>query len=176
MESQYDSYKLVRGFYTLLERRCVFRSKRSFTTRINNIGNNINNDAGSNNIATVNTTYIDPFTIRKDLFEESSKRGFALTNYERAEIMNTVASRLCASADNIADDMWSDLEENMILEQFYKISPEQLIAWYNLSLMQTLLFNCTKLEFYVHGGLNWKRILRDVKRLGLNVQICRCRH
>jgi predicted nuclease of restriction endonuclease-like RecB superfamily len=167
MESQYDSYKLVRGFYTLLERRCVFRSKRSFTTRINNIGNNINNDAGSNNIATVNTTYIDPFTIRKDLFEESSKRGFALTNYERAEIMNTVASRLCASADNIADDMWSDLEENMILEQFYKISPEQLIAWYNLSLMQTLLFNCTKLEFYVHGGSNWKRILRDVKRLGL---------
>ncbi len=66
MESQYDSYKLVRGFYTLLERRCVFRSKRSFTTRINNIGNNINNDAGSNNIATVNTTYIEPFTIRKD--------------------------------------------------------------------------------------------------------------
>ena len=104
------------------------------------------------------------------LFEESSKRGFALTNYERAEIMNTVASRLCASADNIAEDMWSDLEENMILEQFYKISPEQLIAWYNLSLMQTLLFNCTRLEFYVHGGSNWKRILRDVKRLGLIVQ------
>ena len=116
---------------------------------------------------------LNPFTIRKDLFEESSKRGFALTNYERAEIMNTVASRLCASADNIAEDMWSDLEENMILEQFYKISPEQLIAWYNLSLMQTLLFNCTKLEFYVHGGSNWKRILRDVKRLGLmsNLQI-----
>jgi uncharacterized protein len=179
MESRYDGYKLVRGFYTLLERRSVFRSKRSIiATRINNIGNNINNGAGNNNIATVNTTYIDPFTIRKDLFEESSKRGFALTNYERTEIMNTVASRVGASADNITNDMWSDLEENTILEQFYKLSPEQLIAWYNLSLMQTLLFNCTKLEFYVHGGLNWKRILRDVKRLGLmyNLQLQTLQH
>jgi len=179
MESRYDGYKLVRGFYTLLERRSVFRSKRSIiATRINNIGNNINNGAGNNNIATDNTTYIDPFTIRKDLFEESSKRGFALTNYERAEIMNTVASRVGASADNITDEMWSDLEENTILEQFYKLSPEQLIAWYNLSLMQTLLFNCTKLEFYVHGGLNWKRILRDVKRLGLmyNLQLQTLQH
>jgi uncharacterized protein len=178
MESQYDGYKLVRGFYTLLERRCVFRSKRSIATGINNIDNNINNGAGNNNIATVHTTYIDPFTIRRDLFEESSKRGFALTNYERTEIMNTVASRVGAVADNIAEDMWSDLEENMILEQFYKISPEQLIAWYNLSLMQTLLFNCIKLEFYVHGGSNWKRILRDVKRLGLmyNLQLQTLQH
>ncbi len=178
MESQYDGYKLVRGFYTLLERRCEFRSKGSIATRINNIGNNINNGAGNNNTDTIHTTYIDPFTIRKDLFEESSKRGYALTNYERTEIMNTVASRVAASADNIAEDMWSDLEENMILEQFYKISPERLIAWYNLSLMQTLLFNCIKLEFYVHGGSNWKRILRDVKRLGLmyNLQLQTLQH
>ncbi|MDQ3836234.1 MAG: DUF790 family protein, partial [Thermoproteota archaeon] len=40
-------------------------------------------------------------------------------------------------------------------------------GWYNLSLMQTLLFNCTKLDFYISGGLNWKRVLRTVKRLGL---------
>jgi predicted nuclease of restriction endonuclease-like RecB superfamily len=168
----------VRGFYTLLERRCVFRSKRSIATRINNVDNNINNGAGNNNIASVHTTYIDPFTIRKDLFEESSKRGFALTDHERAEIMNTIASRVGASVDNIAADMWSDLEENMILEQFYKISPEQLIAWYNLSLMQTLLFNCIKLEFHVDGGSNWKRILRNVKKLGLmyNLQLQTLQH
>lgn len=177
LESQYDSYKLVRGFYTLLERRCVFKSK-NIGTKISNSGSNINKDGSNNNIDSVNTTYIDPFIIRKNLFEESSKRGFALANYERTEMMNIVALRLGVSVDDIADDMWSDLEENMILEQFYKINPRQLIAWYNLSLMQTLLFNCTKLEFYVHGGSNWKRILRDVKRLGLmyNLQLQTLQH
>ena len=43
----------------------------------------------------------------------------------------------------------------------------RLLGWYNLSLMQTLLFNCTKLEFCVYGGVHWKHVLRNVKRLGL---------
>ena len=63
--------------------------------------------------------------------------------------------------------MWADLEENMVLEGFKPIEPEKLISWYNLSLMQTLLFNSTKLEFSVRGGFNWKRTLRTVKKLGL---------
>ena len=172
LESQYDDYKLVRGFYTLLERRCVFSSKRSMVTGINNIDNNTdsissNHAFDGNNIAITTTSPIAPFIIRRELFEESSKKGFALTDLERTQIMNTIASRFGVSKDNIAEDMWSDLEENMILDRFYKITPEQLIAWYNLSLMQTLLFNCTQLEFSVFGGSNWKRVLRDVKRLGL---------
>ena len=170
LESQYDDYKLVRGFYTLLERRCVFSSKRSMVTGINNIDNNTDsissNHAFDGNSA-ITTTSIAPFIIRRELFEESSKKGFALTDLERTQIMNTIASRLGVSKGNIDEDMWSDLEENMILDRFYKITPEQLIAWYNLSLMQTLLFNCTQLEFSVFGGSNWKRVLRDVKRLGL---------
>ena len=171
LESQYDDYKLVRGFYTLLERRCVFSSKRSMVTGINNIDNNTDsissNHAFDGNIAITTTSPIAPFIIRRELFKESSKKGFALTDLERTQIMNTIASRFGVSKDNIAEDMWSDLEENMILDRFYKITPEQLIAWYNLSLMQTLLFNCTQLEFSVFGGSNWKRVLRDVKRLGL---------
>src|SRR5919198_5050425 len=172
LESQYDDYKLVRGFYTLLERRCVFSSKRSMVTGINNIDNNTdsissNHAFDGNNIAITTTSPIAPFIIRRELFEESSKKGFALTDLERTQILNTIASRLGVYKGNIAEDMWSDLEENMILDRFYKITPEQLIAWYNLSLMQTLLFNCTQLEFSVFGGSNWKRVLRDVKRLGL---------
>ena len=36
-----------------------------------------------------------------------------------------------------------------------------------MSLLQTLLFTCTRLEFSVKGGADWKHILRKVKRLGL---------
>jgi predicted nuclease of restriction endonuclease-like RecB superfamily len=165
LESEYGQYKLVRGLYTLLERRCIFTNMKNATTGINNIGNKASEKFG-NNVTSITST-IQPFTIRRELFEESSQRGFALTDIEKTKIMEIVASRLGLSIQNMAEEMWSDREDNMILSQICKITPEQLIAWYNLSLMQTLLFNCTKLEFSVYGGSNWKRVLRDVKRLGL---------
>src|ERR687898_1995385 len=152
-----SDYKLVRGFYALLERRCTFKSKDS---------NSDNDGGGTSNTSTI--SIIDPPRIRKAVFEESSKRGFALTELERREIAGSVASKWhLSSQDVVLKAMWSDLDDNLILDHFDTIHPEALVGWYNLSLMQTLLFNCTKLDFYISGGLNWKRVLRSVKRLGL---------
>jgi predicted nuclease of restriction endonuclease-like RecB superfamily len=151
-----SDYKLVRGLYALLERRCTFKSRDS----------NSDNDGETSSTSTI--TIVDPPRIRKAVFEESSKRGFALTELERMEIADSVASRLhLSSHDVVLKTMWSDLDDNLILDYFDAINPEALVGWYNLSLMQTLLFNCTKLDFYISGGLNWKRVLRTVKRLGL---------
>jgi predicted nuclease of restriction endonuclease-like RecB superfamily len=68
------------------------------------------------------------------------------------------------------------LDDNLILDHCDAIDPEALVGWYNLSLMQTLLFNCTKLDFYISGGLNWKRVLRSVKRLGLMYHLQQPQH
>src|SRR5918999_2989436 len=149
-----SDYKLVRGFYALLERRCRFKSRDS----------NSDNDSETSSTSPI----IDPPRIRKAVFEESSKRGFALTEFERREIADSVASKLhLSSHDVVLKALWSDLDDNLILDYFDTIDPEALVGWYNLSLMQTLLFNCTKLDFYISGGSNWKRVLRSVKRLGL---------
>ena len=149
-----SDYKLVRAFYALLERRCKFKSRES----------NSDNDGETSSTIPI----IDPPRIRKAVFEESSKRGFALTELERVEIADSVASKLhLPSHDVVLKALWSDLDDNLILDYFDAIDPEALVGWYNLSLMQTLLFNCTKLDFYISGGLNWKRVLRSVKRLGL---------
>jgi predicted nuclease of restriction endonuclease-like RecB superfamily len=149
-----NDYKLVRGLYALLERRCTFKSR------------DVINDNEGETRSTI--PIIDPPRIRKAIFEESSKRGFALTELERREIAYSVASKLhLSSSDVMLKAMWSDLDDNLILDYFDAIDPEALVGWYNLSLMQTLLFNCTKLDFYISGGLNWKRVLRTVKRLGL---------
>ena len=149
-----SDYKLVRAFYALLERRCKFKSRES------------NNDNDGETSSTI--PIIDPPRIRKAVFEESSKRGFALTELERVEIADSVASKLhLPSHDVVLKALWSDLDDNLILDYFDAIDPEALVGWYNLSLMQTLLFNCTKLDFYISGGSNWKRVLRSVKRLGL---------
>ena len=146
IESQWDDYKLVRGFSTLLERRCQFSVSGNGTDYSNNI---------------------DPMAIRKALFEESSRMQLAVTESDRNKVIDRIASRMNVSAAYINQVMWNDLEENMILVGFNSIKQAELLGIYNLSILQTLLFNCTKLEFSVDGGINWKRVLRDIKRLGL---------
>lgn len=142
LESEYD-YKLVRGLFTLLERRSIFG-------RLN----------PSSSIAT-------PIRIRRKLFEESSKQGLALSDLQRQGIIQQIANQMHVSSDDVKTIMWSDKDENLVLTQFDIITPKDLILWYNLSLFQTLLFKCTRLEFYVKGGLHWKQVLRNVKRYGL---------
>ena len=142
LESQYD-YKLVRGFFTLLERRSIFGQLSTFSS---------------------NAT---PMLTRQKLFEESSKQGWALSDSQRQDIIQNVANQMHVSSKDIETIMWSDKDENLILAQFDAINTKDLILWYNLSLFQTLLFKCTKLEFYVKGGLHWKQVLRNVKKFGL---------
>jgi hypothetical protein len=77
-----------------------------------------------------------------------------------------------ASESNITTDelevaMWADLDKNKYLKNFELLSPLQLISWYNISILQSLLLNCVKLEFSVYGGFSWKKILRKIKQLGL---------
>lgn len=167
-EEQYGDYKLVRGLYTLLQRRCIFGLKKSELTQTNNSTAKTNLLEVTNQDALeLASRSIDPSHIRRQIFEESSKRGFGLTDSERSEIINSVASRLGIHASLMVENMWNDLEDNLIIEHFFKLSPSELIGWYNLSLVQTLLFNCTHVEFSVKGGLYWKRVLRDLKRVGL---------
>ncbi len=142
LESEYD-YKLVRGFFALLERRSVFGQLNS-----------------SSSIAT-------PMFIRQKLFEKSSKQGLALSIPQRKDIIQQIATQMHISSDDVENIMWSDKDENLVLTQFDIINTKDLILWYNLSLFQTLLFKCTRLEFYVKGGIYWKQVLRNVKRYGL---------
>jgi len=180
IESNYTDYKLVRGFYALLERRCIFSNSNIATNSENNTEKRKNaekKEDGVTEIITMNRNAmnrntaaptINPITIRRMLFEESSKRGFALTDFERNEIMKSIAEKLHAlSSVDIVKVMWSDLEENLVFDDFKPIDARTLIGWYNLSILQTLLFNSTKMDFYVAGGSNWKHVLRHVKRLGL---------
>jgi uncharacterized protein len=168
LEEEYGDYKLVRGLYMLLQRRCIFGSKKSPATgTTSSLTNNPMNSMNYQEVLSSGHHSINPFIIRRELFEESSKRGFALRDFDKREIIEAVASKLAISRTALTEDMWSDLEDNLIIEHFFKLTPKELIGWYNLSLVQTLLFNCTELEFSVSGGSNWKHVLRDLKRLGL---------
>ncbi len=150
LEAKYTDYKLVRGICHLLEKRCIYASPSNFCSHSQN------ND---------NPTSAVHF--RRKIFEESSQVGYPITEYERKSILQKIASKYNLSIDELEIAMWSDLDKNKDLKNFDSLSPLQLIAWYNLSLLQTLLLSCVKLEFTVYGGLTWKKILRRVKQLGL---------
>lgn len=160
IESRHDDYKLVRGFAVLLERRCQFTSQ--IAQDIAQMG-----DAAISAHRSPTIDPIDPIAIRKAIFEESAKSGFALTDFEREKIITAVASIMNLSTSYVKQAMWGDLEDNMVFQRLDPIDDTELVGWYNLSLIQTLLFNCTRLEFTVHGGLNWKSVLRNVRHLGL---------
>lgn len=142
LESEHD-YKLVRGLSALLERRCVFERSN------------------------VSPSAATPMLIRRKLFEESARRGLALSELQRQDIIRQTATQMHVLPDDVESIMWSDRDENLVLARFDSISAKDLIFWYNLSLFQTLLFRCARLEFYVEGGVYWKQVLRNVKKYGL---------
>lgn len=152
LEAKYTDYKLVRGICHLLEQRCVYASYTSSNIAFSDNRNNNANNA---------------IFLRRNIFEESSRKGYPVTENERKHILQRVASKNNLTIDELELAMWNDLDKNKYLKNFDSLTSLQLAAWYNISILQTLLFNCVKLEFTVYGGFNWKKILRKIKQLGL---------
>ena len=156
IESEYRDFKLIRGLIVLLERRTVFSLNKNFQ-----------NPDSINRQGLLAQPQKSSFTLRKILFEESAKEGLALDYDRRSKILERAASRLGISHKYLEKAMWIDREDNLIVESFKKISPDKLLELYNLSLLQTLFFNCVNFEFSIKGGKEWKYVLRKIKRFGL---------
>jgi uncharacterized protein len=152
-ENSYRDFKLIRGLIALLERRCVFKVNQFFSSDYKN--------------QFFSTQILSSFSLRKVLFEESSRRGLPLDPTKRDNIFQHVASKLGIETNYLKKLMWLDQEDYLILESFSSIEPIDLLGIYNLSILQTLLFNSVNFEFTLKGGTNWKQVLRAIKRFGL---------
>jgi len=165
LEHPYNDYKLVRGLYSILERKCTFKSVFEDDRKT---GNHNNFNFPSEKYIAKKLT---PTDVRKMVFEESALGNIATTEGKRKEIIETVSNKLEIDTETILKLMWSDLEENTIIYSFNSPDPLVLLFQYNISLIQTLLFNCLKIEIKIDSGksigLIWKETLRQVKRLGL---------
>jgi predicted nuclease of restriction endonuclease-like RecB superfamily len=137
IEDVYGSYKFVRGLAILIERKCKFTSKSSF----------------------------DPIKIRHLVFSEAAKRGFPKNEEERRKIIEEISKRFNISIEELEENLYSDLDSEMILQSSPEIDPIELLKSYNLSLTQTLLFYSTEMKFTVCR--NWKNIFRAIKFYGL---------
>ena len=162
LEYSEKDYKLIRGLYSILEKKCVFKP---FFENEKNI-----NLQSSDTLKKI-ITKLNPIDIRRMVFQESALNNIAVTDNKRYEILNKVSCKLNTDIETIRMLMWSDLEENTTIYNYYSLDPKLLLLYYNISLIQTLLFNCLRIEIKINSkksvGLLWKGILKEIKRLGL---------
>nr|QNO53626.1 hypothetical protein NGENPBHE_00026 [Methanosarcinales archaeon ANME-1 ERB6] len=117
------NFKLVRGLRTLLERRCIFKSKFA----------------------------VEPVVARRAVFEAASSKK--ITNRkEREKVIETVAKKLNISVDDLELSLWADQESEVVLDDFALLKPEELLKLYNRSLAQTLLFKSTGMNVSFKGN------------------------
>ncbi|MDQ2685329.1 MAG: DUF790 family protein, partial [Thermoproteota archaeon] len=169
LEITYKDYKLVRGLSTILERRCTFSSSSQLQSKdIKHIKNDTRKQTHDIEGSRVNHSATE---IRRIVFDESARQGIAINENKRKLILEKLSNRLNTSYDLLSRMMWSDLEENSVIDIFLPASPHKLLVMYNISLIQTLLFSCLKMKLELESsssvGTKWKEILREVKRLGL---------
>ena len=162
LEHSQKDYKLVRGICSILEKKCTFGSIFESDKNTNSQSFDPSKEwAGK----------LTPAGVRRMVFDESASNNIAITDQKRDEILKIVSDRLGTSTESIIKSMWSDLEENTIIYGYSSPDPLTLLFHYNVSLIQTLLFNCLRIEIKINSsksiGLLWKKLLREVKRLGL---------
>ena len=163
LEQTYKDYKLIRGLAAVIEKRCTFKS----IPQVHSKDFYLNKSKQSVEIFK-NFSAMD---IRRSVFDESARQNIALGEQTRKSILEKISNKLGVTNEMLSKMMWSDLDENMMIDTFIPVSAEKLLLFYNISLIQTLLFSCIKIRIGLGSRLNlgtrWKEVLREVKRLGL---------
>jgi len=141
LENQGYEYRFVRALSLLLDRKGTF----------------------------VCDSKINPYDLRKKIFQATEKYGLPTTPKKRQQILEFVSSATALTIEIIDEQLYADLDSELILTKFDAPSAAELLQHYNLSLAQTLLFDCTELNFKASG--NWQRIFYSIKKLGLIYEV-----
>ncbi|QXJ33254.1 DUF790 family protein [Saccharolobus shibatae] len=103
-------------------------------------------------------TKIDYIELRRQLFS----KGPVLDENDKERVLKEISDLF--HVDPIKA-MYEDLDVEKKIVELPKFSPEDLLKIYNLSLLQTIIFNAYKVTVSVSDG--WKEIARRIKMLGL---------
>ncbi|MBD3205719.1 DUF790 family protein [Candidatus Bathyarchaeota archaeon] len=117
------SYKIVRGLAEVLDSRSDFHSESA----------------------------IPPIRARELVFMEAA--GLVVTNEdERTQVLGKVANELGVSIEELDNSLYADLEQESKLVEFNPPSPEELVRYYNYSLVIALLAYATRVEARHQGS------------------------
>jgi predicted nuclease of restriction endonuclease-like RecB superfamily len=136
-EFEEHNYRFIRGLSILLDRRSSYKCN----------------------------SVIDPKKLRNEVFELTGNFGPATTPNKRKQILEEISKKLDLSIDKIETNIYSDLDNELILISFNELKSKELLELYNISLTQTLLFDSVELRFTT--SRNWQKIFFIAKKLGL---------
>jgi predicted nuclease of restriction endonuclease-like RecB superfamily len=137
LENQGYDYRFVRALALLLDRKSRFVCKSK----------------------------VDPSDLRRRVFKATQKNGIPTTSTKRQQIIATIAFETSLPVEAVEEQLYADLEAELIVEKFEAPTAKELLQQYNLSLTQTLLFECSELTFRASG--NWQKLFYVIKKLGL---------
>lgn len=143
LEGRDSQYRFIRGLSALLDRKSVFRCECK----------------------------VDPIDLRRKIFQTAQTYSLPTTTAKRQEVLGHVAAEIGLTVEQIEEAFYGDLDGELVLREAAHLSEQDLLTEYNLSLTQTLLFNCTELSFSASG--NWQRIFYILKKLGLIYDVTR---
>lgn len=135
------NYRKVRGFARIIENLCIER------------------------VCSFDVAKLYPVKVRLYLFE----RGYVTSKKDRQMVIELAARYFRVGPADVEKAMFADMEEEMVVAEVREISPDELIRLFNLSLLQTALFNCLRLTFWTSS--NHKAISRQIKWLGLMYEL-----
>jgi|Deesub1362B_J571_1020462.scaffolds.fasta_scaffold00231_34 hypothetical protein len=135
------NYRKVRGFVRVIENFCIEK------------------------VCPFDVSHLDPVKVRLYLFE----RGYVTSKKDRQQVIELAARYFRVSPMDVEKVMFADMDEELVVAEVREISPDELIRLYNLSLLQTAIFNCLRLTFWTSS--NHKEIFRRIKWLGLMYEL-----
>lgn len=106
--------------------------------------------------------------IRLEVFREAARRHPVVSDESRRAVLEAVAARLKTTVGEVEEALSKAHEEELLIVEPPKATPEELAALYNTSLVQTLLFRSRSMSSYTKApGSRVKELIRALKGLGL---------
>ncbi|BBG24168.1 DUF790 family protein [Sulfuracidifex tepidarius] len=100
-----------------------------------------------------------PLELRRFLFS----KGPVLDRDRKEEILREASRKF--KVEDPLEYLYSDMKDEMKVSHAPRVSPEEIVSMYNLSLLQTILFKAFRMKVYMSS--RWKEVIRLSKSLGL---------
>jgi predicted nuclease of restriction endonuclease-like RecB superfamily len=126
--------------------------------------------------------------LRRTIFEESAKLHPVVRDdsdslqlhtddgrrpTKRSEVLQKVAASLNITTEALERAMYADLEDAQLVSKFDTLTPDELVARYNLALVQAILFRAVQMrvEFFPEKTSRLRQIFRFIKFYRLMYQV-----
>ena len=107
---------------------------------------------------------INPVDLRRKIFQATENYGLPTSSEKRRKILATVASETTLTTENVEEYLYSDLDDELILEKFDPPSASELLEQVQLGLNANATLRLNRAKLYSFRQL--ARLFHYIKKSG----------